>query len=55
MSRFFFGVSGLVPFCILENHYYLAGFFIIFLKSGIDAADGELARIKKPFLYRQIP
>jgi hypothetical protein len=27
---------------ILENHYYLAGFLFV-LKSGIDAADGELA------------
>lgn len=46
-----FGVSGLVAiYCILENHYYLAGFFII-LKSGIDAADGELARIKNTPSY----
>lgn len=46
-----FGVSGLVAiYCILENHFYLAGFFII-LKSGIDAADGELARIKNTPSY----
>jgi phosphatidylserine synthase len=46
-----FGVSGLIAiYCILENHYYLAGFFII-LKSGIDAADGELARIKNTPSY----
>jgi len=46
-----FGVSGLIAiYCILENHYYLAAFFII-LKSGIDAADGELARIKKTPSY----
>jgi phosphatidylglycerophosphate synthase len=46
-----FGVSGLIGiFCILQNYYFLAAFFII-LKSGIDAADGELARIKKTPSY----
>jgi hypothetical protein len=41
-----FGVSGLIAiYCILLNQYLLAGFFIV-LKSGIDAADGELARLK---------
>jgi phosphatidylserine synthase len=46
-----FGTSGLTAFyCILQNHYFLAGFFII-LKSIIDAADGELARIKKTPSY----
>ncbi|NGY38341.1 CDP-alcohol phosphatidyltransferase family protein [Flavobacterium sp. XN-5] len=46
-----FGISGLIAiYCILENYYYLAGFFII-LKSGIDAADGELARIKNTPSY----
>ncbi|HJS01679.1 MAG TPA: CDP-alcohol phosphatidyltransferase family protein [Flavobacterium sp.] len=46
-----FGVSGLIAiYCILNNHYYLACFFII-LKSIIDAADGELARIKKTPSY----
>ena len=46
-----FGISGLVAlFCILQNHYYLAGFFII-LKSIIDAADGELARIRNTPSY----
>jgi phosphatidylserine synthase len=46
-----FGMSGLLAiYCILENHYYLAGFFII-LKSGIDAADGELARLKNTPSY----
>ena len=42
-----FGISGLIAiYCILTNHFLLAGFFIV-LKSGIDAADGELARLKK--------
>lgn len=46
-----FGLSGLIAvYCILTNHYAWAGFFII-LKSGIDAADGELARIKQTPSY----
>ena len=46
-----FGLSGLIAiYCILENHYFLAGCFIV-LKSGIDAADGELARLKKTPSY----
>lgn len=46
-----FGISGLIAiYCILNNHYLFAGFFII-LKSGIDAADGELARLKNKPSY----
>lgn len=46
-----FGISGLASiYCILQNHYFYAGFFIV-LKSGIDAADGELARIKNTPSY----
>jgi phosphatidylglycerophosphate synthase len=46
-----FGISGLIAiYCILGNHYYLAGFFLI-LKSIIDAADGELSRIKNTPSY----
>ena len=46
-----FGVCGLVAiYYILQHHYILASFFII-LKSIIDAADGELARIKKTPSY----
>lgn len=46
-----FGVSGLIAiYCILQGSYYFAGFFII-LKSMIDAADGELARLKKTPSY----
>ncbi|MCL9769846.1 CDP-alcohol phosphatidyltransferase family protein [Flavobacterium sp. HXWNR69] len=41
-----FGISGLMAiYCILNQYYFAAAFFII-LKSGIDAADGELARLK---------
>ena len=46
-----FGFSGLIAiYCILEHHYWLAAFFIM-LKSGIDAADGELARLKNTPSY----
>ena len=46
-----FGISGLIAvYCILNQYYLAAGFFII-LKSIIDAADGELARIKKTPSY----
>jgi len=46
-----FDVSGLIAiYCILQNQYLLASFFII-LKSIIDAADGELARIKNTPSY----
>ena len=46
-----FGVSGLLAiYCILNGYYFWAGFFII-LKSIIDAADGELARIKNTPYY----
>ena len=46
-----FGVSGLIAiYCILKNHYFLAAFFII-LKSIIDAADGELSRVKNTPSY----
>lgn len=46
-----FGISGLIAiYCILSSHYFLAGIFII-LKSGIDAADGELARLKNKPSY----
>lgn len=46
-----FGLSGLIAaYCIIKQHFYLASFFII-LKSIIDAADGELARMKKTPSY----
>ena len=46
-----FGISGLLAiYCILNQHYLAAAFFII-LKSGIDAADGELARLKNTPSY----
>lgn len=46
-----FGLAGVLAiFNILEGYYYWAAFFIV-LKSGIDAADGELARLKKTPSY----
>lgn len=46
-----FGISGLLAvYCILATHYYLAGFFLI-TKSILDAADGELARVKNTPSY----
>lgn len=46
-----FGLSGLIAiYCILKGYYLAAGLFIV-LKSGIDAADGELARLKKTPSY----
>jgi len=46
-----FCVSGLIAvYCIIYNHYFGAAFFVV-LKSIIDAADGELARIKNTPSY----
>jgi phosphatidylserine synthase len=46
-----FGISGLLAiYCILNQYFLTAAFFIV-LKSGIDAADGELARLKNTPSY----
>ncbi|WP_400079906.1 CDP-alcohol phosphatidyltransferase family protein [Winogradskyella sp. R77965] len=46
-----FIISGLFAvFCIIYGYYWFAAFFLIF-KSILDAADGELARIKKTPSY----
>ena len=46
-----FGLSGLTAiYCIIQGSYWWASFFII-LKSIIDAADGELARINQTPSY----
>ena len=48
---FLFGISGLLAiYCILNQYFFAAAFFIV-LKSGIDAADGELARLKNTPSY----
>ena len=47
----FFIVSGIIAIvCILNNQFWAASFFLI-LKSILDAADGELARIKNTPSY----
>ena len=46
-----FVISGLIGvYCILKEFYWLAAFFLI-LKSVLDAADGELARVKETPSY----
>ena len=46
-----FVISGLVGvYCIFEGYYWAAAFFLIF-KSILDAADGELARVKETPSY----
>lgn len=46
-----FILSGLIAtYCILQGYYGLAAFFLIF-KSILDAADGELARVKQKPSY----
>lgn len=46
-----FTVSGLIAiYCIIQGSYWLATFFLIF-KSILDAADGELARLKQKPSY----
>lgn len=46
-----FGICGLIAIYCILNHYYLIAGFLLVLKSGIDAADGELARIKNTPSY----
>ena len=46
-----FGISGLIAiYCMLNEYYWAAGFFLI-LKSILDAADGELSRVKNTPSY----
>lgn len=46
-----FIISGFIAiYCIIHGHYWFAAFFLIF-KSILDAADGELARIKQKPSY----
>jgi phosphatidylglycerophosphate synthase len=46
-----FGLSGLLALYSILNQYYFTAAFFIILKSGIDAADGELARLKNTPSY----
>ena len=46
-----FVVAGLIAtYCILHTHYWAALFFLT-LKSTLDAADGELSRVKNTPSY----
>ena len=46
-----FIISGLIAvYCIIQSYYWLAAFFLIW-KSILDAADGELARVKQKPSY----
>jgi CDP-diacylglycerol--serine O-phosphatidyltransferase len=46
-----FVISGLIGvFCMVKGYYWAAAFFLIF-KSILDAADGELARVKETPSY----
>lgn len=48
---YLFGISGILAiYSILNGYYFFAGIFLI-LKSILDAADGELARVKKTPSY----
>ncbi|VAW11717.1 CDP-alcohol phosphatidyltransferase [hydrothermal vent metagenome] len=46
-----FILSGLIAITCMLNHYYWAAAFFLVLKSILDAADGELARLKKTPSY----
>lgn len=46
-----FIISGLIAITCILNHYYWATAFFLILKSILDAADGELARIKNSPSY----
>ena len=46
-----FVISGLMAIACILNHYYWATAFFLVLKSILDAADGELARIKNTPSY----
>jgi len=46
-----FVISGLLAILCILNHYYWATAFFLILKSILDAADGELARIKNQPSY----
>jgi phosphatidylglycerophosphate synthase len=46
-----FGICGLMAIASMLSGYYILAAFLLILKSGIDAADGELARLKKTPSY----
>ncbi len=46
-----FGISGLISILSMLNQYYWAAGFFLILKSILDAADGELSRVKNTPSY----
>jgi len=46
-----FVISGLIAIACMLNHFYWATAFFLILKSVLDAADGELARLKNTPSY----
>ncbi|MDA8692441.1 CDP-alcohol phosphatidyltransferase family protein [Saprospiraceae bacterium] len=46
-----FIISGLLAIACIINHYFLAAAFFLVLKSILDAADGELSRLKNTPSY----
>ncbi len=48
---FAFAVSGLLAIACMLNHYYWAAGFFLIIKSILDAADGELSRVKNTPSY----
>jgi len=46
-----FVISGLIAIACMLNHYFWAAAFFLVLKSILDAADGELARVKNTPSY----
>ena len=46
-----FVISGLLAIAFILNEYYITSAFFIILKSVLDAADGELSRLKKKPSY----
>lgn len=48
---YMFGISGLMAIYCMLNEYYIASGIFLILKSILDAADGELARLKNTPSY----
>jgi hypothetical protein len=46
-----FIVAGIIAIACIINHQYWAAFFFLIVKSILDAADGELARVKRTPSY----
>ena len=50
-----FIISGIIAIIAMQYGYFITALFFLLLKSILDAADGELARLKQtPSLYRSL-